>query len=772
MPSVQALDRYETYYAEKIWEMIPELYRHEDGLAQQPGVLRALVEILAQQAAGLRRSQDRLWEDQFIEWCNEWAVPYLGELVGTRMVSALNPALNPRGCRMDVAKTIYYRRHKGTPRVLEELISDIAGWDGKVVEEFRRLARARHGLDPKPRPYAGPHSGTLPGGWADIRNPLAGQFTDTAFDEFFHTPDLRRPRGEDGRLNIPKLAFHLYRLTALPLIGVTPFQRTDPATFTFDPSGRDLQLFNVRQRAAAQGGQPRNWDQWQPAQVWELPLPMRRRVLGHAEYRMTDELLARVDDMVNPQPPAQPVLPGLLDALRPLRGERFGSEERLLQTLRQLPGGKELMGLANWPEIWTTVLAAALVTDCGKFQLLPGALEVVEIPDPGASSARPLAPLQLAAANLSDWSLDCPEKPEKLCLVDPELGRLKLIGKSGNAPHRPWKVMVSYHCAFPGPLGAGTYERQGSLASPVTSSVSGGGVLDQGKLVQVAQIEDSLSYGPVHDPADFTSLVLQAADRQRPYLRLEGDWVFTAQGLAAELTLEGLWIGGRSRCDLVLRGDFAQVTIRHCTLDPGGITADGEEIPPVRLVIEGQVKLLLLDSSVTGPLCTRKPAAFGAPLVETLQVQDCILQSLRETELALDLQSGEARLERTTILGASRLHRLWASELLAAGTVAVVDAQNGCFRFSAALAGSLLPHPYQSGILQETGAVFTSRRFGHWGYAQIAGSAPDFVREGGENGSELGAFSACCTGIRLKGLQAKVEEYLPFGLIPVFIPEV
>ncbi|MFB3132598.1 MAG: hypothetical protein ACE10K_08780, partial [Rhodothermales bacterium] len=154
-----AHDGFEQYFAEKLWEMIPGIYRHEDGLADNPDVLRALVEILAGQAAIVRRSHDRLWDDQFIELCDDWAVPYLADLVGTRLVSVLNT----RGRRVDVAKTIYYRRRKGTLRVLEELISDITGWDGTVVENFRRLGRTRHGLDPQPGPFAGQRSGTMPG---------------------------------------------------------------------------------------------------------------------------------------------------------------------------------------------------------------------------------------------------------------------------------------------------------------------------------------------------------------------------------------------------------------------------------------------------------------------------------------------------------------------------------------------------------------------------------------------------------------------------------
>src|SRR5688500_10387815 len=116
-----AADGYDRVYKEKPWELIPSTHRHEDGIAEAPGTLRAFVELIAEQAALLRRSQDRLWDDAFIDLCDDWAVPYIGDLVATRMVSALNR----RGRRVDVAKTIYYRRRKGTPRVLEELIADI-----------------------------------------------------------------------------------------------------------------------------------------------------------------------------------------------------------------------------------------------------------------------------------------------------------------------------------------------------------------------------------------------------------------------------------------------------------------------------------------------------------------------------------------------------------------------------------------------------------------------------------------------------------------------
>jgi hypothetical protein len=245
-----ANDRYVEYFIEKTWNLIPAFYRDDDGLADWPNILRSIVEILASPAAVLKRSNDRLWDDAFIDLCDDWVVPYIADLVGTRLVSALNT----RGRRVDVAKTIYYRRRKGTLRVLEELISDIAGWEGKAVEEFRRLARHPHLLDPKPQPYLGLFTKTPPGGCADLRRPRGANLVDTAFDEYFHYGDVRRHQGGlDGRYNIHKIGFHLYRIPAHDITGVDPGPSPGAHAFTFDPSGRDIPLFERRSR-------PENFD--------------------------------------------------------------------------------------------------------------------------------------------------------------------------------------------------------------------------------------------------------------------------------------------------------------------------------------------------------------------------------------------------------------------------------------------------------------------------------------------------------------------------------
>ncbi|MGA8133446.1 MAG: hypothetical protein WCA48_04730, partial [Pseudomonas gingeri] len=114
----------------------------------------------------MRRSIDRLSENQSIETCDDWVIPYIGDLVATRLVSCLDAAAQ----RIDVAKTIYYRRRAGTVGLLEELAADIAGRDARVVEFFRRLGRTRHQFDP-PLSY-------------QIEDPLQGPvgFTDSSLE--------------------------------------------------------------------------------------------------------------------------------------------------------------------------------------------------------------------------------------------------------------------------------------------------------------------------------------------------------------------------------------------------------------------------------------------------------------------------------------------------------------------------------------------------------------------------------------------------------------
>jgi hypothetical protein len=789
-------DHFDRYFAEKIWALIPEYYREQDGLSQPPGVLRGFVEVLAQQAATLRRSNDHLWDDQFIDLCAEWAVPYLGDLVATRMVSALNP----RGRRIDVAKTIYYRRRAGTPRILEELIADITDWDGKVVEEFRRLGRMRHGLDPFPQALAGALTGTMPGGWADIHNTQGAELAGSPFDEFHHTPDVRRPRGRDGRYGIAKLGFHLYRLQATRLDDVMPRRGPNPRAFTLDPSGRDIPLFIRRHRTDDRTRV--NWEDWISAKEWEVPSPMRCRVLNHSEFIITEEGLAILRPLLIAAPvslPA-PAADTLLDFLRRFLRLRIPSEARLFEISSHLPAA--LMTALQNPVVWNVLLIVALVDECGKRALLPigvfdGQIVPAGSPNEDTSDAsvavkrfrNDLAPPRFAPAarelvaggDLRNWTVTIGGVP-KQWVVDPRRGRLLWVG-GGVAP----VPRVTYHDGLSGPIGAGGYDRSASITTAVTlpPGISGGGAIQTVNPVGanflppagVVEIIDSLTYNPIGSRNQITSLELRAANRRRPYLRLGGTWQLnTSANIDSELTLNGMWIGANGAFTLRLLGDYARVTLRHMTLDPGGVDAMGNVIRPVPIRISGNVETLVIDHSIVGRIFVD-----GTGELTNLVIRDSIVDGRRSAAPAISVPAGRVTLERVTVFGEVAVEWLYATDSLLTGFTNVTNTQEGCFRFSSVLERrdpdnpasphSRVPHPYESHFVNEFNAAFTSTVFGQPGYAQLAESAPEFLLRGAENRSEVGAFSALLSPVKFDSLRAKVEEFAPFGLLPVYVFE-
>jgi hypothetical protein len=785
-------DQFERYYTEKIWEWIPAVYKDEDALAASPDVLRSLVKIFAAQAAIARRSIDRLWDDAFIELCDDWAIPYIGDLVGTRLVHELNR----RGRRVDVARTIFYRRRKGTPRVLGILVGDITGWQGVAVETFKRLARTRHGFDPEPQDLAGVVTLTPPGGWARLTSVRGAGLVDGPFDEFAHVPDFRRLRGHLGRYNIPKLNFHLFRLPPFEVNFATAFDLGE-GRFTFDPSGRDVPLFRPDQRPAP--------DSWHPPVEWEIPAPIPCRLLGAASYVISADVLDTLVQQGLPQAAA--------DELARYAGSVFRGEARLRQTIRSLTQSAAILALID------VLLAGSITADSPKAHLIPTALQ----PDPsavsvavGADTSSPSIDHQrIAAGDLTDWGVSLGTlTPEKVLVIDPERGRFWFRA----VPSDPVWVPV-YHYGFSGSIGAGTYDRRAFVLTSGVTSLPNGGNTDPGPVALtlpspaqsgVFQLDDEKTYLPDANVAGIESATYQAANFMRPYVKrvVSGgaEWIFEAEPKAAvppgqpeppsnrrELTLEGLWIEiepddlaavpvpvPAQEASLVIDGVFDRVTIRHCTLDPGGVQAQidpatGRPIPYVRLVVRGNVEELIVDSSIVGPI-VEGGTPGDAGTIQKLIVRDSIVQSIDPQNVpAIDTDLGEVELQRVTVFGDVKVDTLFASEALIQGLVVVTDNQHGCFRFSATNGDPRrrLPPQFQSHLLAPAvpNHVFVSRRFGDPGYAQLSETAPASVTRGAENRSEIGAFSSLLDPIKLDDLGAKVGEFMPFGLVAQFIRE-
>jgi hypothetical protein len=155
---------------------------------------------------------------------------------------------------------------------------------------------------------------------------------------------------------------------------------------------------------------------------------------------------------------------------------------------------------------------------------------------------------------------------------------------------------------------------------------------------------------------------------------------------------------------------------------------------------------------------------------EKTVMADSIIQSVQTAVLAIQVHSGTMKIDRCTILGTISAHRLFASEVLITAMSDIDDTQTGCFRFGAAPSGSRLPRPYESFLFDtDNNHWLVSRRFGQPGYAQLSDTAPRELVRGAENGAEIGAFNSLLNALKQEGLNAKIEEYMPFGLIPAFV---
>jgi len=748
-----ARDQYREYFAERLWDWVPAIYRELDALDGRDSLL-SLLRAIGSQFAVAKRSHDRLWDDMFVELADDWAVPYIAELVATRLVSALNP----RARRADVAKTIYYRRRKGTLAVLEQLVADMSGWDGKVVEEFRRLARLRHGLDGVAR--LGRVTATPEGGLADLRS-VRGARLSGPFEELHYTPEMRRPQGRLGLRGINTLGFHLYRLQSVEFNGVVPRLINALAGprdgFTMDPSGRDVPLFSANAPS-------RDWTSWRTADEWALPRAIDCRLLNEAIYRIGDEEVAWI---LNGAPIATLVdRQNAASDLRRLFGQRFVGRESLRRVLAGLPQAAILTA----PGVLAGLLSQSLVAECGSAALLPDATGQASFGPPalqvGFGGALPIERGRMRGANLDLWPLPIVAGVD--LLVDPARSRF-LFDVAAQDPN---DLRVRYRVGMAAPIGAGAFSREIDPTPATThwsqrSSVAG--VPGAG----IAELDDSTTFESPPDQLAVVQTTLRAAEGQRPYVLLGADWNLTAIGSNRELVIDGLWIGARPAGNVVLGGDYARVAMRYVTLDPGGVDAVGAALPPCELVITGTIDELVIERSI---LPSIRLSGVNAS-IDKITLSDCVIDASRAGSVGIIAPRSALSLSRCTLIGSAiaapclKVERLDATDSLVAAGAQVADLQHGCFRFSARGTGSRVPHPYASQTLDDLERLFVSRRFGEPEYASLSPRAPVSLFTGSEEGSEIGAFCSERWPIKLESLRTKVDEYTPFGRLPAYITE-
>jgi hypothetical protein len=222
-----------TLNAGRLYALLPAVYRIRD--EQQGFPLRALVGLIAQELEALEENIDRLYDDQFIETCQDWVAPYIGDLIGYRPLHGVAAAISSP--RAEVANTIGYRRRKGTAAMLEQLARDVTDWPARAVEFFEQLATTQYMN----------HVRLYAPATADLRSTENMIRQGGAFNAVAHTAEMRRPEAGSGRYNIPNIGIFLWRLQpfALSVVPLTPDASDPSRKFRFNPLGADRPLFRL-----------------------------------------------------------------------------------------------------------------------------------------------------------------------------------------------------------------------------------------------------------------------------------------------------------------------------------------------------------------------------------------------------------------------------------------------------------------------------------------------------------------------------------------------
>ncbi|MFY9820644.1 MAG: hypothetical protein WAM82_04630 [Thermoanaerobaculia bacterium] len=756
-----------------LFMLLPATYRERDAALGDP--LRGLLRIVQAQSDLMAADVRQLWDDFFIETCEPWVIPYLGDLVGNlplfdagrirqpRTAEGLFPDLvGPRltpevalRSRADVAKTIYYRRRKATLPMLEELARDVTGWGAHAAEMFERLGWTQHVRN---------HLRMANLRTPDLRPIPQVDLLDGPFDTTAHTVDVRPISQLTGWYGIKDLGFFLWRLRSYEMVRVRAKRigAVGDFRYTFSPLGNPAPLFSRWRREGDEAGL---------ATELHIPGPIRP--------------LAFCDDLRRHLNPVSP----------PLFTDFYGLFEAI-----------------DDPAVNPSALPPA---PGSSFQIFRDGVVV--------------PPQQVRCMNLATWKQ--PANPNVVG-VDVALGRMAF--GSGFVPAQ--EVEVDDHYGFSADLGGGPYqraawlERRNDVDDVTVIQVDGSGATPGAKTslaaallawpatprqTTVISILDNRTY---EEAVTITvsggrRLVIEAADEVRPHLRLTAPLVIQGDDPEASVTLSGLLVEGTVQ----VTGQLGRLRLLHTTLVPGGGLDDVTGAPQVQApsltVAETDGKGAPINEelrveiafSIAGPL--RLPRhALGLWLLDSIVdgIPSPPLSPMAVIANAAGASGPPAWLERVTLLGPAFVKELTlASEVIFGGVVTAERLQDGCVRFSYVPPGSRTPRRYHCQPDLEVDAraelalaaaaaqgtkpppdykdairkavepwlvpSYTAAHYGLPAYAQLHLTCPLQIRTGAEDGSEMGAFCHLKQPQREANLRLRLEEYLPFGLEAGFI---
>ncbi len=703
---------------EILYSLLPALYLERDQAQRES--LRALLAVLTQEFSAIARDVQHLYDNWFIETCDEWVVPYIAELVGVRgLIDETHLAYSQRA---RIANTLRYRQRKGTPATLEQAAKDCTGWPACVVEGYTQLAvtQSVNHLRPRQRLISVSDQDALD----ELGTPFSAIGHGIDIRSRSATPMTTTTRLTQGGYSLHGLTLFLWRLQSYPMICGTP-AANDAGEYMFHPLGVSTPLFNIPLTTTRDRVGERN-----------VPTPLRRRPLRDA----IDGLLqghTSATGYFNDQPVFQLWVRSTTAATT-----EHSTERADIQDFQAIP--PTAMRIADLSDDRPTVFPAGV-----RAIVDPVAGRFVLSPDERPTEIR----VNYAYGFSADLGGGPYDRQSNLAVPESSL----------------WQAIVAQDAVVPQTQPSGSPQVFTSLDSAVQAWVSSG----KNGLIQIA---DSGTYGSPSTeyaitPNDTRSLVIQSMNGTCPCV--VGHWRIVGSQGGTSVTLNGLWLDG----PLTVQGNL-QLNLQHCTLKPPSRNSDlASQHASIQSDGSNNVGLqVAITRCITGPIRL-------LPEMAGLWVQDSIIDGGKGIAIADPLHrsySTPAVLKRTTVFGQVWLSSLLlASDVLFVDPVYVQHRQVGALRFCYLPLNSQPPRCYhcqpelaahgqpaavQATIATQLKPTFTAMTYGHPGYAQLSLNCPLEIRSGGTQGAEIGAFHHLYQFQREVHLSEMLGEYMPCNL--------
>lgn len=745
--------------ADRLFSRLPGHIRARDAAEGHP--LRALLAVAERELDHLHGDIAQLYDNWFIETCEEWVVPYLGDLLGARRLNGA--AGDGFSLRAYVANTLSYRRGKGTAAVLEQLARDLSGHPARVVEFWRHLVQAQHINHIR---VDCPHT-------VDIRHADRAAQVGTPFDPWAHTLEVRPIASGEGRYAIPNIGLFLCRLLAAPVGfafdepagvqgGVVP--RPLPAVegrFHLHPAGVDAPLFN-RPRGEAIG---------HLAGERDLPVPLRRRPLWQ---ELQDRRAGRAD-------PAgwfgaQSVVEVRLD------GVTLPPERLFVAHLGEQAGGGWRRPAQRGDVMFDPVLGRLSLHADDAALPVEAAFAIGAAGEIGAgpwdrrhSFARWFATFDEDGGE--PWSASVTRRTDEhtsnLDNGGPCFGSLSEAIEAWNHPdNAATRGLIAI-------LDNATY------AEPLPDIELG-----QGERLAIVAAAWPVTVEAAGARRRLLASLLPAG--RRPFV--DQGLVVAGGGDEGMLVLDGLMLGA----GIGLGGTLGALELRHCTIGAtaaglvGDVTADPAAKPAAKIVA------ITIESSVTGHLVLPS-GVLDVRVVDSIIGEDRGADAgagVLTAETAIDAAGTDVAVVRSTVFGSIVARTADIDGSILTGRARAARRQEGCVRYSHVPLGSRTAVRFRCqpdmALQQATAALraatgdpetqlddaeaaevarrvlprFTSSRYEHPAFAQLHGSCPPEVAAGGPGGAEMGALARFGGPIRLANLREALRDNLRVGLEP------